>query len=76
MERAITNEILSLIIVNYTMLFMVSLLIFYVAASVYKQWDIDINRMTVPDIQLNNDHKNIYIYSAKYYKATWYRSTR
>lgn len=55
-ETAITNEILSLIIVNYCTLFVISLRIFYVAATVYKQWDIVMNRMTVSDIQLKNYH--------------------
>lgn len=36
-EIAIANEILSPIIVNYTLLFMISSLNFYGAATVYKQ---------------------------------------
>lgn len=35
---------------NYTMLFMTSFLIFYVAVTLYKHWDICMNRMTVSDI--------------------------
>lgn len=57
MEIAIPREIPSLIIVNYTMLVMISLLISYVAANAYKQWGIGRNRVTTSDTQLKNYYK-------------------
>lgn len=53
---AIINEILSLIIVHYSMLFMISFLIFYATVTVYKHWNINMKSMTISDVQFLNYH--------------------